>query len=166
MVVLAVHKGNGVYDKVVVQTFGIEVGGNDDLKPFAPHLLGKFYPKLVRLLRRDLALHKTLVAVIADDFAPVVKLHFGYHHFLSGGGGVAVHTGHKKLFLCFGVVGGVFHHVTQSLQVGFGVFRVDALFRVFGIVNRVVEPATHIPDFADRHYSTLCGSRYLFRISI
>jgi hypothetical protein len=30
----------------------------------------------------------------------------------------------------------------------------------------MVEPATHIPYLADRHYDDLRGSRYLLRMSI
>ena len=40
----------------------------------------------------------------------------------------------------------------KANALGFGVFGVGCLFGIFGIVDWVVEPATHIPYLADRHY--------------
>ena len=89
--------------------------------------------------------------MIADNLAFIVPLCFGNHHFLSGGGGIAVYARDKKLFLGLVAVGGVLHHISESLQVRFGVFGIGGLFWILCIVEGVVEPATHIPYLADRH---------------
>lgn len=54
VVVLAVRKGNGVYDKVIMQTVRVKVGCDNDLKSVAPHFLGKFNADLVSLFWRKL----------------------------------------------------------------------------------------------------------------
>ena len=151
VVVLAVRKGNGVYDKVIVQTVRVKVGCDNHLKSVAPHFLGKFHADLVSLFWGKLPRLKALKTVIADNLAFIAPLHFCYQHFISGGGGVAVYTCYKKLLLGLVAVGGVFHHISESLQVRFGIFRIGGLFWILGIVDWVVEPATHIPYLADRH---------------
>ena len=72
----------------------------------------------------------------------------------------------KKTLLGLIPISSVLHYIDHRLQVGFGVFGVGCLFGIFGIVDWVVEPATHIPYLADRHYDDLRGSRYLLRMSI
>ena len=142
------------------------MGGNDDLKSIAPHSLGKFNTDFVSLLWRNLTVLEALKAVIADNLARIAPPRFGNHHFISGGGRVTVYACDKKTLLGLVFIGSVLHYIDHRLQVGFGVFRVDGLFRIFGIVNWMVEPATHIPYLADRHYDDLRGSRYLLRMSI
>ena len=166
VVMPAVRERYGVYDKVVMQAVGIQVCGNDYLKSVAPHLLSKFYADLVRLLWRDLAVLKALEAVIADNLAFIVPLRFCNHHFISGGGRVAVYARDKITLLGLILVGGVFHYIDHSLQIRFGVFGVSCLFGIFRIIYGVVEPATHIPYFTDCHYGAFLGSRYFFRTAI
>ena len=151
MVVLAVRKGNGVYNKVIMQTVRVKVGCDNDLKSVAPHFLGKFYTDLVSLFWRKLPRLKALETVIADNLTFIIPLCFGNQHFLSGGCGVAVYACNKKLLLGLVAVGGVFHHIAKSLQVSFGIFRIGGLVWIFSIVDWVVEPATHVPYLADRH---------------
>ena len=151
VVVLAVRKGNGVDHKVIMQTVRVKVGCDNDLKSVAPHFLGKFNADLVSLFWRKLPRLKALKTVIADNFTFIVPLCFGNQHFISGGCGVAVYARDKKLLLGLVAVGSVFHHISESLQVRFGVFRVGCLFWILGIVDGVVEPATYIPYLADRH---------------
>ena len=133
MVVPAVRKGNGVDNKVVVPTLGIEVGGDNHLESAAPHPLRQLHAYLVCLLWRDLARLEALEAVVADNLARVVPLFFGNHHLVPCGGGFAVHARDEKLLLGLVAVGGVLHHIAHRLQVRFGVFRVGGLFWVFGI---------------------------------
>ena len=45
VIVLAIHKGNGVYYKVVMQTLGVEVGSNNDLKSVAPTFSRQVCPR-------------------------------------------------------------------------------------------------------------------------
>ena len=142
------------------------MGGDNDLKPVAPYSLGKFNADLVCLLWRNLTVLEALEAVIADNLTRVAPSRFGNHHFISGGGRVTVYACDKETLLCLFFIGSVLHYIDHRLQVGFGVFRVGGFFGIFGIVDWVVEPATHIPYFADRHYDDLRGSRYLLRISI
>ena len=163
---LAVRKGYGVYNKVVMQTVGIQVCGNDYLKSVAPHLLSKFYADLVRLLWRNLTVLKALEAVIADNLAFIVPLCLCNHHLISGGSRVAVYACDKITLLGLILVGGIFHYIDHSLQVRFGVFGISCLFGIFRIIYGVVEPATHIPYFTDRHYGAFRGSRYFFRTAI
>ena len=119
------------------------------------------------LLWRDLALLEALVAVIADNLTLILPLPFRYHHFISCGGGVTVDACDKKLLLRFFSVGSVLHHIAERLQVCFRVFGIDGLFWVFGVVDRVVKPAFHIPYLTDSHYpDPFFGSRYFLRISI
>ena len=149
-----------------MQAVGIQVGGNDDLKSVAPHSLGKFNADLVSLLWRNLTVLEALEAVIADNLTRVAPSRFRNHHFISGGGRVTVYACDKETLLGLILIGSVLHYIDHRLQVGFGVFRVGGLFGIFGIVDWVVEPATHIPYLADRHYDDLRGSRYLLRMSI
>ena len=127
------------------------MSGNDDLKSAAPHLLCQLHAHLVGNLRRDLPMFKTLEAVVTDNLAGIVPLRLGDHHFLSGCGGIAVHTADEKTLLGLVLVGGILHHVHHRLQVAFAVLGVGGLFRVLGIVDGVVEPAFHIPYLAHRH---------------
>ena len=142
------------------------MSGNDDLKSVAPHSLGKFNADLVSLLWRNLTVLEALEAVIADNLTRVAPSRFGNHHFISGGGRVTVYACDKETLLGLFFIGSVLHYIDHRLQVGFGVFRVGGFFGIFGIVDWVVEPATHIPYLANRHYNDLRGSRYLLRISI
>ena len=151
---------------MVMQAVGIQVCGNDYLKSVAPHLLSKLYADLVRLFWRNLAVLKALEAVITDNLAFIVPLRFCNHHFISGGGRVAVYARDKITLLGLILVGGVFHYIDHSLQVRFGVFGISCLFGIFRIIYGMVEPATHIPYFTDRHYGAFRGSRYFFRTAI
>ena len=149
-----------------MQAVGIQVGGNDDLKSVAPHSLGKFNADLVSLLWRNLTVLEALKAVVTDNLTRIVPLCFGNHHFISGSVRVTISTCDKETLLGLILISSVLHYIDHRLQVGFGVFRVGGLFGIFGIVNWMVEPATHIPYLADRHYDDLRGSRYLLRMSI
>ena len=142
------------------------MGGDNDLKPVAPHSLGKFNADLVCLLWRDLTVLEALEAVIADNLTRVAPSRFGNHHFISGGGRVTVYACDKETLLGLILISSVLHYIDHRLQVDFGVFGIGGLCRIFGIVDWVVEPATHIPYLANRHYNDLRGSRYLLRISI
>ena len=166
VVVHTVRKRNRVHDKVIMQAVGIQVSGNDDLKSVAPHSLGKFNADLVSLLWRNLTVLEALKAVVTDNLTRVAPPRFGNHHFISGGGRVAVYACDKETLFGLILIGGIFHYINHHLQIRIGVFGVDGLFWVFGIVDWVVKPATHIPYLADRHYDDLRGSRYLLRISI
>ena len=111
-------------------------------------------------LRRDLAVLEALKTVIADNLTFIVPLLLGNHHFVSGTSRVAVDARDKIPLFRLILIGGVFHYIHQSLQLCFRVLGVDCLFRVLGIVYRVVEPATHIPYLTHRHYpDTRFGSR-------
>ena len=149
-----------------MQAVGIQMGGNDDLKSVAPHSLGKFNADFVSLLWRNLTVLEALKAVVADNLTRVAPLCFGNHHFISGGGRVTIYTCDKETLLGLILISSVLHYIDHRLQVSFGVFGIGGLCRIFGIVDWMVEPATHIPYLADRHYDDLRGSRYLLRMSI
>ena len=100
---------------MVMQTLGVEVGSNNDLKSVAPHSLGKSDPDLVRLLWRDLARLKALEAVITDNLACIVPLSFSNHHFISGGCRVAVYTRDKETLFGLILIGSVLHYIDHSL---------------------------------------------------
>ena len=53
------------------------MGGDNDLKPVAPHSLGKFNADLVSLLWRNLTVLEALEAVIADNLTRVAPSRFG-----------------------------------------------------------------------------------------
>ena len=142
------------------------MSGNDDLKSVAPHSLGKFNAHFVSLLWRNLTVLEALKTVVADNLAHIVPPRFGNHHFISGGGRVTVYACHKETLLGLVLIGGILHDIHHRLQIGIAVLWVGGLFGIFGIVDWVVEPATHIPYLADRHYDDLRGSRYLLRMSI
>ena len=52
------------------------MGGDNDLKPVAPHSLGKFNADLVCLLWRNLTVLEALEAVIADNLTRVAPSRF------------------------------------------------------------------------------------------
>ena len=93
----------------------VQVRGHKDLKTVAPQGLRQLHTDAVRLLWRDLASGKGLVAVIGDDPAFLVPALFGLLHLVAGKFRVAVDAGHKQLALGFEIVGGVIHHVPQCL---------------------------------------------------
>ena len=143
--------GNGIDNKVVMQALRIQMGRHNHLESIAPHLLRQLHADFMCLLWRDLACLKALESVVADYFALVVPLCFGYHHLVPCRRRVAVYARDKKLLLGLVTVGGILHHIAHRLQVGFAVFGVGGLFWVLGVVDRMVEPALYVPDFADRH---------------
>lgn len=99
----------------------------------------------------------------------VAKNPQAWQNFLAAASGsvrVTIYTCDKETLLGLILISSVLHYIDHRLQVDFGVFRVGGLFGIFGIVNWMVEPATHIPYLADRHYDDLRGSRYLLRMSI
>ena len=79
---------------------------------------------------------------------------------------IAVDTVAEKLVFRFLLVLCIGKHIFERLIIFGRIFGVGGLFGIFCVVNRVVEPATHIPYLADRHYDDLRGSRYLLRMSI
>ena len=166
VVMFPVHKRDRVHNKVIVQAVRIQMGSNDYLKPVAPHPLGKSDSDFVCLFGCNLSRFKTLEPVIADDLTFIIPLCFGDHHFLSGRSRITVDTRDKKTLLRLILIGRIFHHIHQSLKVCFRIIGIGSLFRVFGIVNRVVKSAPYIPDLTDCHYpDCLLGSRYFFRTS-
>ena len=96
---LAVNLRNGIDDKVVMQALRIQMCRHNYLESAAPHLLRQLYAYLMCLLWRDLARLKALEAVVADYFALVVPLCFGYHHLVPCRRRVAVYARDKKLLL-------------------------------------------------------------------
>ena len=102
-------------------------------------------------LWRGLPVLKALEAVIADNLTRVAPLGFGNHHLVPCGGRVAVYPRDEKPLLGLVLIGGILHDIHHRLQIGIAVLWVGGLFGIFGIVDWVVEPATHIPYLADRH---------------
>ena len=76
----AVPEGHGVEAEVTVQMFLVEVGGDDDLKAVAPHLLCQLYANLVGKLRRDLLRLKALIAVPSDVAVRLAVAFLGEDH--------------------------------------------------------------------------------------
>ena len=91
----AVLKGNAIHHKMIVNIFGVEVGGNDYLKPLAPHPPRRFYTELVGLLRRDLTLRKALKPVVSNVLSSLAEMPLDRHHILIGSKPRAVYARDK-----------------------------------------------------------------------
>ena len=66
VVLAAVPKGHGIKAEMAVQMFFIQMGGDDDFKTVAPHLLCQLHANLVGKLRRDLLRLKALISMPSD----------------------------------------------------------------------------------------------------
>ena len=60
--------------------FLVQMGGDDDLKAVAPHLLCQLYANLVGKLRRDLLRLKALIAVPSDVAVRLAVAFLGEDH--------------------------------------------------------------------------------------
>ena len=91
---VAVHKGHGVDDKVVVIVSGIAVGRHYNFKTPAPQLLRQPDADLMGCLRRDLIRFEGLIPVVAYPPPRLAPQPLRFHELRGGGVLPAVQAGH------------------------------------------------------------------------
>ena len=147
------------------------MGGNQHLVFLAPQCLCQLQPDLVGHFRGGLAGGKALVAVVGYGAFLLAEPLFDGNHLIAGGGGAAIHPGHKPLhdghilivhrnLSRFLLLDGIFDYIGEALGllavhalflVGGGVF---GLIRVFDIDENLAQPAVHPPDGCGSHCFT------------
>ena len=80
VVLAAVPKGHGIKTEMAVQMFFIQMGGDDDFKTVAPHLLCQLHANLVGKLRRDLLRLKALIPMPSDIAVRLTAALLGKNH--------------------------------------------------------------------------------------
>ena len=82
---LAVHKGNGVHNKVTMQVLRVQVRCYYDLKAVAPYTLGKLHSDLLSKVGIDIRLVlEAQIAVIGLDAVLLVELFLDRHKLVTG----------------------------------------------------------------------------------
>ena len=121
---LTVFKGYAVDDEMVVYVLGIEVGRHQYLKAIASHSSCRFHADVVGFLRCNLALRKTLIAVVGGVLTALAIVLFDGHHIPIGGIPRTVDSGNKHLPIGLVGVGSVFE---RGIQIGslFGIFNIQ-----------------------------------------
>ena len=122
----AVHKGNCVYYKMVVQVaFFIQMGSDKHLVFLAPQFPRQPDTNFMRYFRGGLSGRKGLVAVICYGSIFLAKPLFDGKHFLAGCAGVAVDAGHKAVLygegfivyrLRFAAVDGIRNYIRKAVS--------------------------------------------------
>ena len=128
----AVHKGNTIDNKVVVDVIGVQVSGNYHLIFCAPHLPCGFQANLVCFVRCDLACGKALIPVIGDILAPFSETALHGDHFVVGVMLGAIDPGHIH-----GLVGLVivFYILNGGVQIFVQVFLGGGLVRIVCVID-------------------------------
>ena len=128
----------------------IHMGCHQHLVPVAPQLFGQPDADAVRLLRRDLALPKRLIAVISDRPVFLTEPLFHGYHFAAGRPGGAVYAGDQLPSIGRGLAAGVGDHVLQRFAVGLRSGRdrlgVWCLVRILGIEEHLADVAADTPQ--------------------
>ena len=144
----AVPEGHGIYNKVAMHIVGVQVDGDQHLIPVAPHPSCGFFADGERLLRRDLALAKTLDAVVAHHLATQAEPPLYGDHLSVGVLRRAVDAAHKHLAVGLIVV----LCIAQSgVQILVQIFRGGSLVGIVGVVQRGFQIFEHRPESCHRH---------------
>ena len=126
--------------EVVVQVPFVQVGGDDDLKPVAPHFPGQFHADLMAPLRGHLTGLETLIAVPCDIFILLAIPLLGQDHLTERRLLQAVDSGDKGAVRSFLRVLDVRKYIKKILD-AFG----DGFLRVLHVGDQVAEPALDMP---------------------
>ena len=125
---------------MVVQVAFVQVGGDDDLKPVAPHLLCQLYADLMAPLRGDLTGLEALIAMPRNVLILFAIPLLGQDHLAERRLLQAIDSGDKGAVLGFLRVLDVRKYVEEVL----GAFRYGFL-RVLHIGDQVTEPPFDVP---------------------
>ena len=142
VVFVAVDAGNGIDHQMIVQMVLIQMGAHDNFKVIPEQTPRKFFPDLMRLLRRDLSRCKGLNEVVAEDAARFPKPLLGFRHLgKSGVHAAAVQRGSEEKLLRF-------FWVCDIGDAG----RQRGLFAIGDIVHPVIQPLTNGKNLRVCHY--------------
>ena len=148
VILAAVPKGHGIEAEMAVQMLLAQMGGDDDLKAVAPHLLRQLHADFVGKLRRDLLRLETLIPVPSDIAVRLAIALLGEYHLpqcrffqaVDGGDILALLCGLRALYIG--------KHIVEVLQLRR--FR-RRLFRVLNIVDKVFQAAFDVPKGSRCH---------------
>ena len=144
----AVPKRNGIKAEVTVDMFLVEVGGDDDFKAVAPHLLCQLYANLVGKLRRDLLRLEALIPMPSDIAVSLTVTLLGQNHLPQRRFFQAVEGGDILALLRGLRAPHIGKHIVQVLQ--FRRFRLR-LFGILYIVDEVFQTAFDVPKRSRCH---------------
>ena len=82
VILLSIHKGDGVQHKMVVDVLTVQGGWLPPLETCPPQSPGQFYANLMGLLQRDLSGSEGLVAMVGDNPVLFAVLLFHHLHFI------------------------------------------------------------------------------------
>ena len=116
MISAAILEGNGVDDKVVVDTPCVHMCCDNDLEPVAPELHSHPPADIMRLLRRDFVRPEALVSVIGNN--PTLFIEPFLHHLklIPCKVLIAVERGNEVLHFGLVLVGRILDDIVQRLQ--------------------------------------------------
>ena len=160
---LSVHEGNRVDNKVRMNVGRlVQMGGYQHLIPAAPQLLRQPDADAVRLLRRDLALPKRLIAVISDGSVLLSESLLHGHHFTAGGPGIAVDAGDQLPLVGRLLTTGIGDHILQGVPVcppgGRDRLWACGFVRVFGVEEHLADVSFDAPQRSYCHEPYITSS--------
>ena len=139
---------------MVVIVAGIAVGRHYNFKTPAPQLLRQPDADFMGCLRRDLIRFEGLIPVVAYPAPRLAPQPLCFHELRGGGVLPAVQAGHIGPALCLHLIGGILHHILNSMegrqlrQAG-----LSGLFRVPDVVDYLVHAPMNGPDGGHSHVS-------------
>ena len=125
---------------MAMQVLCVQVGRNQNLKAFAPHLVCKLLPDSLRRLRRDVLFLEAEIPVIGLYAVLLCEPLLDGDELVTGSRGVAVDSLNEKLPFRFFLVLCVGNHITERLILFLGVNRRRSLFGIGGVVDDLSEP--------------------------
>ena len=141
-------EGHGIHNKMAMHIVGIQMDSNEHLIPVAPHPPCCLLADGERLLRCDLALLKTLNAVVAHHLATQTESPLHGDHLGVGVLRRAVNAAHKHFAVGFIIV----PRIAQSgVQILIEIFQCGGLVGIVGVVQRGFQVFEHRPKARNSH---------------
>ena len=137
-----------------MQVAFVQVCGDDNLKPVAPHLLCQLHADLVAPLRGNFSRFEALIAVPGDIVVLLAVPSFGQNHLLECRLPQTVDGGDKGAVRSFLRVLDVRKDIEKVLS-AFG----NGFLRVFNVGDQVTEPTLDVPQAGGSHHDTSCKNR-------
>ena len=176
MVLDAVHEGNRVHYKMIVQMiFPFQMGSHQHLVFFTPQLFCQGKSNLMGQLRRGLAGGKALIAVVGHSPVLLSKPLFNSHHLIAGSRRAAIHPGNKlphdrfafafHRLACFLLLNGILDHIRKALSllaIHILLFKEIGIFGLVWILDideDLAQPAVHPPDGRGGHGYSMARGR-------
>ena len=131
---------------------GVAVGSNHHLEAVAPQLSGKGDSNAVCRICIHFICLKGLITVIAGPAALIMRQPLCLHELLRRRFlAVEIEAGDIGSFLGFHLVGGIFHHAFDFMELR-ELFLVMRFLRIAGVIDDLIHSSFYGPDRCNRHY--------------